>query len=134
RKVIALEPDLRAIQRLSEKYKTPKVEVVRGVAEDMSMIPDGSIDLVAFIGNSMGMMWKVVGDWEEMVCTQKEAILEMVRVARREVSFIVYGKETIESSLTAYLSVQDNVVGIKDGLMLVEMKQNKPFIIMEEGK
>ncbi len=132
--VTALEPDTRAIRLLSEKFKTPKVKIRYGVAEKMDRIHDRSIDLVTFVGNSLGMMWKAVGDWEELVCKQREAILEMMRVARREVSFIVYGKESLESSLKAYEPVRDNVVAIRNGLMLVEGKDDKPFVIMDGGK
>lgn len=123
-KVIALEPDPRALAALSKRFKTSKVEIVRGVAEDMGCIEERSIDLVTFTGNSLGMMWEVVGNWETMICRQKEALLEMLRVSRREVSFIVYGKETLESSLKAYEPLYDNVVNIQDGLMMVEIKRS----------
>ncbi len=130
KQVVALEPDKRAIVKLKQRFgRNKRVTIVRGIAQALPF-PDASIDIVTFVGNNLGVMWKIVGDWEELRCMQKEAIQEMLRVAKREVSFIVYGKETIVSSLKTYESVQDNIVGIRDGLMLVE---GKPYRIVDGG-
>lgn len=130
-KVFALEPDSRAVNTLSEKFRGKSVCSVLGKAQSMLFLADGQVDLSLFVGNSLGMMWDVPREWEGMFCRQKEALLEMLRVARREVAFIVYGKQTMESALEAYLDCQDNVIDIQDGLMLVEemMDSRKPYKI-----
>lgn len=125
--VIAMEPDKFALAELERKFgKNKQVTIVPGVAQDLGDIRP---DIVTFVGNNLGMMWKVIGDWKELVCMQKEAIREMLRVAKREVSFTVYGKETIESSLKAYEPLQRKIVGIEDGLMLIEAKEDTPYRI-----
>jgi SAM-dependent methyltransferase len=132
-KVFALEPDAKAVHELSERYADRSVCTVFGVAERMIMFEDDQLDLTLSIGNSLGMMWRVEGRWDELQCLQKKALSEMLRVTKREVAFIVYGKEVLESSLAAYESLQRNIAGIRDGLMLVEelKVEEKPYIMYD---
>jgi len=132
--VMALEPDQNALNVLSEKFGTDeRVEITKGFVQDLSFLKDKTMDIVAFVGNNLGMMWGIDGEWDQIICEQKEAIQEMIRVARREVAFIVYGKATIESSLKAYEPLHRNIIWIHDGLMLVEEKDDKPYRIGTEG-
>ena len=126
--VVALEPDQIAVKELEKRFGK-RIQVVKGFAQKMDFA-DRSFDIVAFVGNSLGMMWSFEDG--ELVCQQKEALLEMVRVAEREVSFIVYGKETLESSLKAYEPLARNIVDIRDGLMFVEEGERKPYNITGE--
>lgn len=130
-KVFALEPDARAFNALSQRFSGKDVCTVFEKAQSMITFEDRQVDLAVFVGNNLGMMWDVSHGWEVMTCRQKEAIQEMIRVARREVAFIVYGKQTIESALETYLECQDNIIDIQDGLMLVEEKADlrKPYKI-----
>lgn len=128
KKVIALDPDQIAIEALRRQFKA-NVEVVQGFAQNMYFLADKSVDIAVFTGNSLGVMWDIIGNWKELICRQKEALLEMIRVARRAVVFTVYGKVTTESSLKAYEPLYRNVIDTIDGLMLIEEHDNKPHLI-----
>src|SRR3989338_5675319 len=56
KKVIALEPDSRASAELRRKFGE-RIMVVENFAQDMAFLQDHSIDIVTFVGNSLGMMW-----------------------------------------------------------------------------
>jgi hypothetical protein len=131
-KVFALEPDRRAFSALSRRFEGDDVCTVFGVAQRLLNFEDKEVDMTAFVGNSLGMMWKVDGAGE-LRCLQKDALLEMLRVTRREIAFVVYGKQVLESSLDAYGAVHRNITDIVDGLMLIEepVEERKPYLIHE---
>lgn len=134
KKIIAMDPDQLAIETLKQRFGKD-IEIIRGFAQNMHFLADKSVDVSVSLGNTFGVLWDVEENWGRLVCRQKEALLEMIRITRREIIFTVYGKETTESSLKAYEPLYRNVIAIVDGLMLIEEKgDDAPYLIQGEGE